>query len=126
MKIRRIGSLTLSIAALAAMGLTALPARAASTKAPSLDDGHVHGFSGCLTEEPTGTRYFDLNNAKTDDGKSMATLRLTTSLLGIVDPTQSLNREVHVVGDYRGRTPTDPPGGHVAVEGADVTAGQCS
>jgi len=126
MKIRRIGSLTLSFAALAAMGLAALPARAASGKPASLDDGRVHGFSGCLVEEPTGIHYFDLKSAKTDDGQTMGTLRLTSSLLGIAKPEESLNREVHVVGDYRGHSPSDPEGGHVAVEGADVTANQCS
>jgi len=126
MKIRRVGSLTLSFAALAAMGLAALPARAASSKAASLDDGHLHGFSGCLVEEPTGVHYFDLKSAKTDDGQSVGTLRLTSSLLGITNPKESLNREVHVVGDYRGHTPTDPDGGHVAVDGADVTGAQCS
>ena len=126
MKIRRVGSIALPFAAVAMMGLTALPAYAAKVNAASLDDGRVHGFSGCLTQEPTGTRYFDLNNAETDDGKAMGTLRLTSSLLGITNPEESLNREVHVIGDYRGHTPTDPSGGHVVVEGADVTGGQCS
>jgi hypothetical protein len=56
----------------------------------------------------------------------MGTLRLTSSLLGITKPEESLNREVHVIGDYRGHAPTDPNGGHVAVEGADVTGAQCS
>jgi hypothetical protein len=95
MKIGRIGSFTLSFAALAVMGLAALPARAANINAASLDDGRVHGFSGCLAEEPTGTHFFDLKNAKTDDGKTMGTLRLTSSLLGITKPEESLNREVH-------------------------------
>jgi hypothetical protein len=126
MKIRRVGSLTLSFAALAVMELAALPARAANVNAASLDDGRPHGFSGCLAEEPTGTHYFDLKNARTDDGKTMGTLRLTSSLLGITKPEESLNREVHVIGDYRGHAPTDPDGGHVAVEGADVTGAQCS
>ena len=126
MKIRRVGSIALPFAALAIIGLTALPARAASASTPSFDDGHVHGFSGCLAQEPTGARYFDLKNAKTDDGKTLGTLRLTSSLPGITKPEESLNREVHVVGDYRGHAPTDPDGGHVAVEGAAVTGAQCS
>jgi hypothetical protein len=71
-------------------------------------------------------RYFDLKSAKTDDGHRMSTLRLTSSLSGIANPSQSLNREVHVIGDYRGHAATDPDGGHVAVEGADVTGAQCS
>ena len=50
MKIRRIVSFTLPFAALAMMGFTALPARAANINATSLDDGRVHGFSGCLAE----------------------------------------------------------------------------
>jgi hypothetical protein len=72
MKIRRVGSLTLSFAALAVMGVAALPARAANVNGASLDDGRVHGFSGCLTEEPASTHYFDLKNARTDDGKRWA------------------------------------------------------
>ena len=126
MKIRRVGSITLCFGALAVMGLATLPAHAANVNAASLDDGHVHGFSGCLTQESTGTRYFDLKNAQTDDGKTMSTLRLTSSLLGITNPEESLNREVHVIGDYRGHAPTDPSGGHVVVEGAAVTGAQCS
>jgi hypothetical protein len=126
MKIRRVGSLTLSLAAIAVMGLAVLPARAANVNAASLDDGRPHGFSGCLTQEPTGARYFDLKNAKTDDGKTVGTLRLTSSLPGIPKPEDSLNREVHVIGDYRGHAATDPDGGHVAVEGANMTGSQCS
>jgi hypothetical protein len=126
MKIQRIVSFALPFAAFAVIGFTALPARAANINASSLDDGRVHGFSGCLAEEPTGTHYFDLKNATTDDGKTMGTLRLTSSLLGITNPEESLNREVHVIGDYRGHAPTDPNGGHVVVEGADMTGGRCS
>ena len=118
MKIRRVGSLTVSLGAPAVMGLAVLPARGVSSGAASLDDGRVHGFRGCLTEETTGTHYFDLKNAKSDDGQTMGTLRLASSLLGITNPEESLNREAHVIGDYRGHALTDPSGGHVAVEGA--------
>jgi hypothetical protein len=126
MKIRRIGLVTLPVAAAAVIGLTALPSLAASPHGSSLDDGAVHTFTGCLTQESGGVRYFDLKNAKTEDGKSVGTIRLTSDLPGITNPEQSLNREVRVIGDYRGHSSADPVGGHVVVKDAGVTAGQCS
>ncbi len=84
----------------------------------------MHGFRGCLTQESTGTRYFDLTNAKSDDGKSVGTLRLTGSLFGI-QPMDSLNQRAHVNGIYLGHYATDPAGGHIAVEDVSLAGARC-
>ena len=124
MKTRRVSSLVLSLSA-AIVVASALPVLATSSTAPSLQDGRVHGFSGCLTQEASGVRYFDLTKAKSDDGKDLGTLRLTSSVWGI-RPKQALNHEVHVNGMYRGHMSNDPDGGHVAVKDAAVTGESCS
>ena len=122
---RRIRSLSLPLAFATLVGFTALPALATSPELSSLNDGRVHGFTGCLAQEPTGIHYFDLTKAKTDDGKDIGTVRLTSSVWGIT-PKQSLNQEVHVNGLYRGHYGDDPGSGHVAVKDAAVVAPKCS
>ncbi len=92
MKVRRISLSALPVAAGAFIFIVAAPAFAGNAEVGSLQDGRVHGFQGCLTQESTGTRYFDLTNAKSDDGKSVGTVRLTGSLFGI-QPKESLNQE---------------------------------
>lgn len=124
MKIRRFGSFMLSICA-ATVVAASTAALAAGDPAASLQDGRVHGFSGCLTQEPAGIRYFDLTKAKSDDGKELGTVRLTSSVWGI-HPKQSVDRPVHVNGMYRGHMADDPVGGHVAVKDAVVTGDHCS
>jgi len=108
----------------ALLALAAAPALAGADSA-SLNDGRVHGFSGCLTQESAGPRYFDLGNAKSDDGKALGTVRLTGSLWGIA-PKQVLNQKVHVNGDYRGQLPGDPSGGHIAVQDVAAAGTKCS
>jgi hypothetical protein len=122
MSSRRIGVLSVSAAAL--LAVTALPSFAGN-KMASLDDGHVHGFDGCLTQEQTGVRYFDLANAKSDDGKNLGTVRLTGTIEGI-QPKDTLGHQVHVNGLYLGHGESDPTNGHVAVKDASVSGGKCS
>jgi hypothetical protein len=122
MEIRSTGLLAAAATLLVA---TTVPALVGAAELASLNDGHVHGFSGCLTQEPSGTRYFDLTDAKSDDGKVLGTVRLTSSLFGI-SPKDSLGQRVHVKGDYRGQLPGDPPGGHIAVQDAAMTGGKCA
>jgi hypothetical protein len=123
MSSRRIAVVTLSLSAAALVAATAFPSFAAEIR--SLNDGRVHGFDGCLTREPTGIRYFDLTNAKSDDGKNLGTARLTGSLYGI-QPNDSLNHRVHVNGTYLGHFATDPGSGHVTVKDISISGGQCS
>jgi hypothetical protein len=123
MSSRRITVLTLSLSAAALLAATALPSLAA--KIPSLNDGHVHGFNGCLTQETTGVRYFDLTNAKSDDGQNLGTARLTGTLFGI-QPKDSLDHQVHVNGMYLGHSANDPGSGHIAVKDVSISGGQCS
>jgi len=112
-------------AAATLLAVTTIPALAGSSDLASLNDGRVHGFSGCLTQETAGTRYFDLTHAKSDDGKTLGTVRLTSSIWGI-SPKQALNQRVHVNGEYRGQLPGDPAGGHIAVQDAAVAGTKCS
>src|ERR1041385_8485970 len=77
MKIRGLG------VSMALLAMASVPAFAANADVSSLNDFRVHGFSGCLAQEPTGVHYFDLKNAKSDDGKELGTVRLTSSIWGI-------------------------------------------
>lgn len=112
------------IAAAALVGALALPAFGAGF--PKLNDGRLHGFQGCLTQENVPTHYFDLQNAKSDDGTALGTVRLTSNLAGIATPQEALNHEVRINGSYRGHAPMDPGAGHVAVKDAAVVAATCS
>jgi hypothetical protein len=120
---RRIGPSSLGLATLALIGAAAFAASAATPGA--LNDGRVHGFSGCLEQESGGVRYFDLKNAKTDDGTKLGTVRLTGSVWGIT-PKAALDHEVHLNGVYRGHLGDDPDGGHLAVKDSAVVADHCS
>jgi hypothetical protein len=122
---RRIVFPTLSFATAVFVAATALPSLAANSQFSSINDGRVHGFNGCLTQEASGMRYFDLTNAKSDNGVSLSTVRLTGSLYGI-QPKDSLNRGAHVNGIYLGRSANDPGNGHIAVEDVQIVGGQCS
>ena len=70
-------------------------------------------------------RYFDLANAKSDDGKNLGTVRLTGTIEGI-QPKDALGHQVHVNGVYLGHGENDPANGHVAVKDAAVKGGTCS
>jgi len=122
---RRIVLFTLSFATVVFVAATAFPSLAANSRFSSINDGRVHGFNGCLTQEPTGVRYFDLTNAKSDNGVNLDTVRLTGSLYGI-QPKNSLNHGVRVTGIYLGRSANDPGNGHIAVEDINTVGGQCS
>jgi hypothetical protein len=121
----RIRSLSVPLAFATVVGFTALPALAVGSDVSSLNDGQVHGFTGCLAQEPAGVRYFDLTKAKADDGTDLGTVRLTSSVWGI-NPKQSLNQEIHVDGMYRGHYGDDPGSGHIAVKDAAVVSPKCS
>lgn len=125
MRIRRIGLFALPFAAAGLLGFAATSSAAGSSALASLDDGQVHGFTGCLAQEPTGIHYFDLTKAKSDTGKDLGTVRLTSSVWGIT-PKGAVAHEVHVNGMYRGHLSNDPQGGHIAVKDAAVVANTCS
>jgi hypothetical protein len=125
MKIQTVAGLTLPFAAAALLAVTTLPAFGSNAAIPSLNDGEVHSFQGCLTQEPTGVKYFDLKNAKSDNGKDMGTVRLTGDPYGM-SPNGSLDQQVKVRGIYEGRLANDPGSGHIAVKDAEVVGGKCS
>lgn len=112
------------IAAATLVGALALPALGADF--PKLNDGRLHGFQGCLTQESVPTHYFDLQNAKSDEGTVLGTVRLTSNLAGLARPKDALNHEVRVTGSYRGHAAVDPAAGHIAVKDAAVVAATCS
>jgi hypothetical protein len=129
MRIQCVARLTLPFAAAALLTVTALPAFGAGAEVPSLKDGKVHGFEGCLiqesAQESSGVDYFDLTNAKSDKGKDLGTVRLTGDLSGITNPKESLNKKVRVSGIYLGREGNDPGSGHVAVKDSSVVGEKC-
>jgi hypothetical protein len=71
---------------------TATPALATQAEVPSWKDQRVHGFVGCLTQEAPSPQFFDLVNARSDEGEDVGTLRLTGHFLGIGDPNESLHK----------------------------------
>jgi len=100
------------------------PAKEAT--APSWKDEHAHGFVGCLTQEAASPHYFDLVDAKSDEGAQVGTLRLTGHFLGIDDPKDSLNKRIHVTGVYLGRAPGDPGSGSILLtDDARLVEGKC-
>jgi hypothetical protein len=127
--IRHVGRLTLPLAAAALLAASTISAFGANMgEVPSLMDGNVHGFDGCLIQESAkesaGVDYFDLTNAKSDSGKDLGTVRLTGDLSGL-SPKDNLNKKVHVSGIYLGREGNDPGSGHIAVKDASVVGTKC-
>lgn len=115
-------ALSLALAAATLLGSAAL---AAEGKPPAtLDDGKLHGFTGCL-QRLEGDRLFTLGDATTDDGKAIGSIHLTGSISGIV-PKESLNQEIHIEGAYRDRVPSKDGGEHLRVSHASVVAPRCS
>lgn len=124
MKIQTVAGFTLPFAAAALLAVTTLPAFGSSTAVRSLNDGEVHAFQGCLTQESSGIRYFDLKNAKSESGKDLGTVRLTGDPYGM-SPNGSLHQKVEVRGIYEGHLANDPGSGHIAVQDASVVGGKC-
>jgi hypothetical protein len=101
-------------------------AAAKDAKVPSWKDEHAHGFVGCLAQEVASPHYFDLKDAKSDEGADVGTLRLTGHFLGIDDPKDSLNKRVHVTGVYLGPERDNPSGSTILLtDDARVEEGQC-
>jgi hypothetical protein len=126
MKVGRLAALTVPLTTAAFFAVTTVSALAKDAEVPAWQDGHAHGFDGCLTQEATDPPYFDLVNAKSDDGTDVGTVRLTGFLQGI-NPKDSLNKRVHVTGVYLGREPTDPGSrGHIEMtDDARPAEGEC-
>jgi hypothetical protein len=125
MKVERLAALTVPLATAAFFAVTSVSALAKDAAVPAWKDGHAHGFDGCLVKESTEPGYFDLVKAKSDDGTDVGTVRLTGYLEGI-NPTDSLNKRVHVTGVYLGRGPTDPESGHIEMtDDARPAEGEC-
>jgi len=78
----------------ASFAATVNPAPAKDAKVPIWKDEHAHGFVGCLAQEAASPHYFDLVNAKSDEGANVGTLKLTGYFLGIDDPRDSLSKRV--------------------------------
>jgi hypothetical protein len=126
MKVERLPASTVLFATAAFLAFTTVFALAKDAKAPAWKDGHVHGFVGCLAQESNEVGYFDLVDAKTDDGEDVDTLRLTGHFLGIGDPKDSLNKRVRVPGVYLGHGSGDPGVGHIRMtDDARLAEGKC-
>jgi hypothetical protein len=110
----------------ACLNATATSALAAEAKVLPWRDEHVHGFVGCLTQETASPRFFDLVNAKSDEGADVGTLRLTGHFLGIDDPKEALDKRVHVIGVYLGPEPGNPRASSILLtDDARMVEGKC-
>jgi hypothetical protein len=125
MEMKRSFPLPLAVAT-AALAAAVTPALSKEAKVPTWKDEHVHGFVGCLTQESASPHYFDLANAKTDEGADAGTLRLTGHFLGIDDPKDSLNKRVHVTGVYLGPEAGNPGSSSILLtDDARLVEGKC-
>jgi hypothetical protein len=119
-------ALTVALVVAAILAATTTPAFAREAKVPVWKDEHAHGFVGCLAQEAASPHYFDLVNAKTDEGASVGTLRLTGHFLGIDDPAASLNKRVQVTGVYVGDDSTHPGTSTILLtDDAHLLEGEC-
>ncbi len=110
----------------ACLNATATSALATPAKVPPWKDEHAHGFVGCLTQETASPHFFDLVNAKSDEGEDVGTLRLTGHFLSIDDPKESLNKRVHVTGVNLGPEPGNPRGSSILLtDDASLVEGKC-
>ena len=126
MNVKKPAALIVLLVTAACLAATASRAVAKESKTPTWKDEHAHGFVGCLAQEAASPHYFDLVNAKSDEGADVGTLRLTGHFLGIDDPKDSLNKRVHVTGVYLGREPGDPGSGSILLtDDARLVEGKC-
>jgi hypothetical protein len=126
MKVKRPALLLVLLVTAAGLVAAVTPALAKEAKGPIWKDEHAHGFVGCLAQEAASPHYFDLVNAKSDEGADVGTLRLTGHFLGIDDPKDSLNKRVHVTGVYLGHEPGDPGSGSILLtDDARLVEGKC-
>ena len=93
MKVKQPAPLVVPLLAAACLAGTATSALAKEVKVPTWKDQHAHGLVGCLAQEAASPHYFDLVNAKSDEGQPVVAttaIRLGTpwnsSFDGPVDP----------------------------------------
>jgi hypothetical protein len=126
MKAKHLAPLIGLLVTAACLAVAASLALAKEAKGPAWKDEHTHGFVGCLTQEAASPHYFDLVNAKSDEGADVGTLRLTGHFLGIDDPKDSLNKRVHVIGAYLGPERGNPSGSTILLsDDAHLVDGKC-
>lgn len=117
----------IGIASAAAAGTAANGARRAANPAVAKVSGKVLSMRGCLDQETTGERYYELENAQAADGAKLGNLRITGNFIGL-DPEDNLHKEIQVKGLVL--TPTKmelgSEDGRLEVEGAKAIAGKCS